>query len=151
MRDLRPEQADREVSWVVALLPTVQGDSFTLRTLFFNLLINALKFTRPREHARSEVLAEQRPGQFLIGVRDNGVGFDMRPSGRLFGFSQRLHSERDFEGNGMGLTLAHRCPPPRRAAVGREPARRGGHLLGRPAGVAWLAPERQFHRLTAAL
>jgi len=98
------EGAGRAIDWQVSELPTVQGDASLLERVFANLLSNALKYTRPRERARIEVGARsEAPGQVLLWVRDNGVGFDPAHAGRLFTPFQRLHSADEFEGNGVGL------------------------------------------------
>lgn len=111
--ELAPEREGREVELSVGDLPVCEGDPLLLRQVFFNLLSNALKFTRPREVARIEVgcrpaATPEAPGQPVIYVRDNGVGFDMRYAGRLFGVFQRLHREEEFEGTGVGLAIVQR-------------------------------------------
>jgi light-regulated signal transduction histidine kinase (bacteriophytochrome) len=89
-------------------LGTVQCDPNLIRQVFANLLSNALKYSRPRDqvciHAGQQVLGQER----TFFVRDNGVGFDMKHAGRLFGVFQRLHKARDFEGTGVGLVIVHR-------------------------------------------
>jgi len=106
--ELEPETAGREVRLTHDRLPTVQGDHLSLRTIFLNLLSNAVKFTTPKHEARIHVGCLERQEDYLFSVRDNGVGFDVRQSERLFGLFQRLHSERSFEGQGMGLALVRR-------------------------------------------
>ena len=83
-----------------------------------NLLSNALKFTRGRTPARIEVFsANGSHSAPVIAVRDNGVGFALEHAGRLFGVFQRLHSQAEFEGTGVGL-----------ATVKRIVARHGGRI-----------------------
>jgi signal transduction histidine kinase len=83
-----------------------------------NLLSNALKFTRGRDPARIEVFpAGGSPTAPVVAVRDNGAGFAPEEAGRLFGVFQRLHSQAEFEGSGIGL-----------ATVKRIVARHGGRI-----------------------
>ena len=100
----------RSIEWVLAPdLPVVQGDALLLREVWANLLGNAYKYTRPREHARIEVGWGVDPvkGRTFY-VRDNGVGFDTKYSTKLFGVFQRLHRASEFEGTGIGLALTRR-------------------------------------------
>ena len=100
----------RSIEWVLAPdLPVVQGDALLLREVWANLLGNAYKYTRPREHARIEVGWGLDPvkGRTFY-VRDNGVGFDTKYASKLFGVFQRLHRASEFEGTGIGLALTRR-------------------------------------------
>jgi signal transduction histidine kinase/DNA-binding response OmpR family regulator len=107
--ELKADEKDRDISWEIAPLPTVAGDAALLRLVMINLVGNALKFTRPRVHARIEIGAiTDSPDETLIYVRDNGVGFDMRYVDKLFGLFQRLHAAEDFEGTGIGLANVQR-------------------------------------------
>jgi light-regulated signal transduction histidine kinase (bacteriophytochrome) len=103
-----PEAESRNVEWNIAVLPSVRGDQPMLKIVFTNLISNALKFTRPREHPRIEIGSIQNPNETVIFVRDNGVGFDMKYVDKLFGVFQRLHRQEDFEGTGIGLANIHR-------------------------------------------
>jgi light-regulated signal transduction histidine kinase (bacteriophytochrome) len=107
-RDLSPETAGRRIDWHIGALPTVHGDPPLLRHVFTNLLGNAIKFTAERNPAEIEVGAREEPKRWVIYVRDNGVGFDQKLAGRLFGVFQRLHSEREFEGTGVGLAIVRK-------------------------------------------
>ena len=106
--DLSPELLGRKINWRIQSLPTVNADPSLLRLVFVDLLSNALKFTRPRETAEIEIGVREEPRRWVIHVRDNGVGFDQKFVGRLFGIFQRLHSEREFEGTGAGLALVRK-------------------------------------------
>jgi chemotaxis family two-component system sensor kinase Cph1 len=79
-----------------------------IKQVFQNLLANALKFTRPREHAMIEIFHRQENDKVLIVVRDNGVGFNKKYSDKLFGVFQRLHRAEEFEGTGIGLATVKR-------------------------------------------
>jgi PAS domain S-box-containing protein len=109
IEEMRSETANRAIRWTVADLPEVEGDPGLLKLVFFNLLGNALKFTRNRAEATIELLAEPAgEGLVAIEVRDNGVGFDMQYGDKLFGVFQRLHSQAEFEGTGIGLASVQR-------------------------------------------
>jgi light-regulated signal transduction histidine kinase (bacteriophytochrome) len=73
-----------------------------------NLLGNAWKFTSKLENASIEVGVAGSAGERIYVVRDNGAGFDMKNSGRLFGAFQRLHASKEFEGTGVGLSIVQR-------------------------------------------
>jgi light-regulated signal transduction histidine kinase (bacteriophytochrome) len=96
-------------------LPDCSGDAPLLKQVFVNLLANALKYSRQRDNAVVEIgcLPEvNRPGEpsarNVYYVRDNGVGFDMKFSDKLFGVFQRLHRQDEYEGTGVGLAVVHR-------------------------------------------
>jgi signal transduction histidine kinase len=109
LQELQPEIEGREIVWRIGELPVVEGNREMLRTVVVNLLSNAIKFTRPRRPAQIEVGCRgAREGETVCFVRDNGVGFDMRYAGKLFGVFQRLHRARDFEGTGIGLANVQR-------------------------------------------
>ncbi|WP_431263242.1 sensor histidine kinase [Roseateles chitinivorans] len=86
----------------------VQGDPTLLRMVLENLLGNAWKYSGKRDHAEIRFESEQRQGERVFVVTDNGAGFDMRFADRLFGVFQRLHSASDFQGTGVGLASARR-------------------------------------------
>ena len=107
-RELEPEMAGRQIEWHIGPLPTVEADRPLLRQVFANLLGNAVKYTGQREVARIEVTASAKDNDFVISVRDNGAGFDMKYVDKLFGVFQRLHTEQEFEGTGIGLANVRR-------------------------------------------
>ena len=77
-----------------------------IRQVWINLLSNAFKYTRKTQSPRIEVRGNLSDGNAMYEVRDNGAGFDMRYAEKLFGVFQRLHSQQEFEGTGVGLALA---------------------------------------------
>ena len=85
-----------------------RGDKALLLVLLRNLLGNAWKFTEKTENARIEFALNQTPSGAVYCVRDNGAGFDMVHSDRLFATFERLHSQDDFPGTGIGLTTVQR-------------------------------------------
>jgi chemotaxis family two-component system sensor kinase Cph1 len=99
---------DRRIEWRIGPLPEARGDATLLRQALLNLLSNAVKYTGRREVAEICVSAEETDSATIYIVRDNGIGFDMRYVGKLFGVFQRLHRVEDFEGTGIGLALTKR-------------------------------------------
>ncbi len=103
--ELRSAYPDRQVETRVAPGLRTRAEARLVKVVLQQLLANAWKFTRRRPEALIEVGSE--PGG-VIFVRDNGVGFDMEFAGKLFGAFQRLHGVEEFDGEGVGLTLAYR-------------------------------------------
>ena len=87
-------------------LPGCEGDRLLLRQVWNNLIGNALKFSRGRDPARIEIGHDDAHCAYY--VRDNGVGFDMQYSSKLFGVFERLHNDAQFEGTGLGLAIVER-------------------------------------------
>ena len=102
-------QPGREVDLQITPLPPAEGDPSLLRQVWYNLIGNALKFTRDRPQTHIEIGGNVAGPEFATYfIRDNGAGFDMRYADKLFGAFQRLHRPTDFEGTGIGLALVHR-------------------------------------------
>ncbi|HEX4584958.1 MAG TPA: response regulator [Burkholderiaceae bacterium] len=106
---LRQSAPEREVKAVIERNVRVDGDPSLLRIVLENLLGNAWKFTGEVDHARIEFGAFNRDGAQVCFVRDNGSGFDMNDVHKLFVAFQSLDSADQFEGNGLGLAIAHRA------------------------------------------
>lgn len=92
----------------VGALPAVQGDATMLRQVLENLVGNALKFSAGSPRPRVEIGVQDGNEGKAFFVRDNGVGFDMNYAGKLFGMFQRIHSEAQFPGTGVGLAIVQR-------------------------------------------
>ena len=101
-------EPEREVRFDVADGVSVRGDASLLKVVLEHLLSNAWKFTGACKNARIEVFALEWDGRPAVAVRDNGVGFDMNYSDRLFAPFQRLHSQDQFPGRGIGLAVVRR-------------------------------------------
>jgi len=108
VRDLGDEIIDRDLQWQIGVLPVVVADSAFLQLALRNLLANAVKYTRTRTPAVITISAEDQPDAWVFHVRDNGVGFNMKYSDKLFGVFQRLHRMEEFEGTGIGLANVRR-------------------------------------------
>ena len=105
---LGADTAGREIDWKVGTLPDIEGDRALIRQAYWNLLANAVKFTRTKHHACIEVGQRIDSSQVQLFVKDNGVGFDMKYADKLFGVFQRLHLQDEFEGTGVGLATVQR-------------------------------------------
>ena len=108
VEEIKAENRDRKVEVQIAKGMTASGDQRLIRILLVNLLNNAWKFTSTKTSAKVAVGTETVDGESRIFVRDNGVGFDMIYAHRLFGAFQRLHSQSEFAGAGIGLATARR-------------------------------------------
>lgn len=123
VEEQRKAAGDRRIDVVVGDLPAAEADFELLRVVLSSLLSNAFKFTRNAAQARIEVSGRRQGHHIVYAIKDNGVGFDPRYARRLFGFFQRMHTEAEFEGLGMGLALAKR-------------------LVERHGGTIWLEAEK---------
>ncbi len=106
--ELAAAAPDRDLHLTLSPLPPAQADAALLRQVLVNLLGNAIKYSRPVAAPRIELGSRVEGEETIYFVRDNGVGFDMKYVGKLFGVFQRLHTEAEFEGTGVGLALAQR-------------------------------------------
>ncbi|OWQ90879.1 histidine kinase [Roseateles aquatilis] len=149
IEDLIAEQnaqvKDRRIEWQVQQpLPKLWGDPVLLQVAVRNLIANAVKYTRPRDPARIEIAGIDTPEGIGLRVSDNGVGFQMKYVGKLFGVFQRLHQTEAFEGTGIGL-----------ASVRRIVERHGGQVQawGAPdvgARFSFVLPTREMQEASAA-
>jgi light-regulated signal transduction histidine kinase (bacteriophytochrome) len=108
VRSVEPDVRNRPVEWRVGPLPPTRGDAALLRQALYNLVDNALKYSRDRTPAIIDISGEQHASECVYTVKDNGVGFDMAYVHKLFGVFQRLHRMEDFAGTGIGLALTQR-------------------------------------------
>ncbi|WP_406696318.1 ATP-binding protein [Singulisphaera sp. Ch08] len=106
--DLRQREPGRDVSFVIEPGVSGFGDPRLLRLVLENLLGNAWKFTAKQPRATIAFERAETEGGRAYAVRDDGAGFDMAFAGKLFGAFQRLHSDRDFPGTGIGLAIVQR-------------------------------------------
>jgi PAS domain S-box-containing protein len=107
--DFQADTRKRNIVWEIHPLPAVRADPALLRLALVNLISNAVKFTGTRALAKIEIgCAPSSDDETVIFIRDNGAGFDPRYAGKLFGVFQRLHSQDEFEGTGIGLANVQR-------------------------------------------
>lgn len=105
-KELRTIYPGREVT-ISPLAPCV-GDERMVRQVFTNLLSNALKFSSHRTERMIEIGCIEQTSENVYFVKDNGAGFDMQHKDKLFNVFQRLHSQEEFGGTGMGLAIVKR-------------------------------------------
>jgi light-regulated signal transduction histidine kinase (bacteriophytochrome) len=107
--ELSEVEADRKIQLDLHPLPPALGTVAMIRQVWINLIGNAIKFTKEREIAVIEIgVTQGDDGGPVYYIKDNGVGFDMRYVDKLFGVFQRLHSQQEFPGTGVGLALVQR-------------------------------------------
>lgn len=105
---LTQDSQSSPVRFAIAELPPASCDAALIRQAWRHLLDNAVKFSRAKADATVEVGFRREQGRTIYFVRDEGVGFDMKYVGKLFGVFQRLHAQKDFEGTGVGLAMVRR-------------------------------------------
>ncbi|MDB6127489.1 MAG: hypothetical protein JWM35_1385 [Verrucomicrobia bacterium] len=131
IRDGRFDRPERPIEWHIAPLPTVSGDAALLRQVWSNLIGNAVKYSGRVPAPRIEIGTQPAatPGEQVFFIRDNGAGFDMRYVEKLFGVFQRLHSEAEFEGTGIGLANVRRIVTRHRGRVWAEGSPEAGAVF----------------------
>jgi signal transduction histidine kinase len=107
-QDLTTAQSRKRIDFQVDAAPPGMGDMALLRQVWVNLISNAIKFSSRKRRAVIRVHGENSESETVYSVQDNGAGFDMQYTHKLFGVFQRLHSAKEFEGNGVGLALVQR-------------------------------------------
>lgn len=113
------EEADAEVTH--DRLPTVQADAAQLGQVFQNLIANAIKFRREDVPPRIHISAERQGDEWLFSVTDNGIGIDAEHADRIFQVFQRLHTEEEYPGLGVGLALCKRIVERHGGRIWAEP------------------------------
>ncbi|MDE5582588.1 MAG: response regulator [Ruminococcus sp.] len=106
--ELKKLENGRDITLICGEIPKVKCDPVLIQLVCKNLLANAIKYTSKRKKAVIEISSTSTPTRTIIKIKDNGSGFDMAYSDKLFQVFQRLHSEEEFEGSGVGLALVNR-------------------------------------------
>ncbi len=101
-------ESSRQIEFIVRELPDALVDTVTMRQVWVNLISNSVKYTRNRDRAVIEIGSDKREDEQIYFIKDNGAGFDMLYYDKLFGVFQRLHSQKEFEGTGVGLAIVQR-------------------------------------------
>lgn len=108
LRDVMRDAEGRNIRWTIPELPIVFADGAMIKLALRNLLANAVKYTRHEAEAVIEIGVQENDIDWEFSVKDNGVGFDPKYAGKLFGVFQRLHRMDEFEGTGIGLASVRR-------------------------------------------
>jgi len=108
VKELKPEDPNRTFNVTIKKLEEISGDKNLLRQVFVNLISNAFKYTGKQKEVNIEIGSYINGVQCTYYIRDNGVGFDMNYYQKLFGVFQRLHSNNEFEGTGIGLSIVQK-------------------------------------------
>lgn len=106
--ELRSLEPERDIELKCQKLIKVKGDETLIGIMLKNVLQNAIKYTGKKDNAVIEIWSDSDLAYNIIHIKDNGVGFDMEYYDRMFGVFERLHSEEEFEGSGVGLALVYR-------------------------------------------
>jgi PAS domain S-box-containing protein len=106
--ELTTEEDRARIDFSVGHLPAAFGDAAMLRQVWTNLVSNAVKFSSKKERSVIEVSGRSDGSDTIYSIKDNGAGFDMKYSDKLFGVFHRLHGEKEFPGTGVGLAIVQR-------------------------------------------
>lgn len=98
----------KRITFTIADLSKAEGDTNMMRQVWMNFISNAIKFSAHRKQAVISVSCQEEENKLIYYIKDNGAGFNMKYKDKLFGVFQRLHSEKEFEGTGVGLALVQR-------------------------------------------
>jgi light-regulated signal transduction histidine kinase (bacteriophytochrome) len=104
---LRPRIDETRAIITAGALPKVRGDSTQIAHVFQNLFTNSLKYRKTDTRPEIHISAERAGNQWIVSVRDNGIGFEQKYAERIFGLFKRLHKE-EYAGTGLGLAICQR-------------------------------------------
>jgi len=108
IQELQPLRGDQPLNIKVGSIAPCFGDGNLLKQVWMNLISNAIKYSSKEKTPLIEIGSRMEADRIIYFVRDNGVGFDMKYADKLFGVFERLHSQDEFEGTGIGLALCKR-------------------------------------------
>ncbi len=135
--EFRQETDDKNIDFVVEDMPLVEADRSLITQVLTNLIGNSIKFTKQTENPKIEVGYTEEEEYYVFHVKDNGAGFNMKYYDKLFGLFQRLHSQEEFEGTGVGLSIVQRI-------ISRHNGRVWGEgEVGKGATIYFSLPKKQ--------
>jgi len=118
--DLLFDDKENKTEFKVDTLPPAKGDQSLIKQVWINLISNAIKYSKNKPGAIVEIGASEKGNEIVYYVKDNGAGFDMQYYDKLFGVFQRLHSQEEFEGTGIGLAIVQKIVSRHKGAVWAE-------------------------------
>jgi PAS domain S-box-containing protein len=118
--DIASAEAQQKIEIEIPPMPGIRGDRLLLRQVWSNLLSNAIKFTLAKDQRSIVLGGRTEEHRNVYFVKDSGAGFDMKDAGKLFGVFSRLHSDEEFEGTGIGLSIVRRVVHRHRGDVWAE-------------------------------
>lgn len=101
-------EVQQKMDFTIDDLPNIQADDILIRQVWANYISNAIKYSSHKLISKIHIGYEENQSHIIYFVKDNGVGFNMKHSSKLFGVLQRLHSEDEFEGIGIGLSIVQK-------------------------------------------
>lgn len=107
-REAAPGELADRITFVCDDLDEAHADPAMMKQVWMNLISNAVKFSSKKDHPRIEISSISFPEKIEYEIKDNGAGFDMQFSSKLFGVFQRLHTIKEFDGTGVGLAIVKR-------------------------------------------
>ncbi|MBC3796934.1 PAS domain-containing sensor histidine kinase [Acetobacterium tundrae] len=108
IQPVKEQEIDRKIEFKIEPMPLAFGDLEMMRSVWANLIENAVKFTRKKDLTKIVIGATENENEIIYYIKDNGVGFDMNYASKLFTVFQRLHLRKDYEGTGIGLATVQR-------------------------------------------
>jgi len=120
VNELLQNDYDKDYNIQITGLPPAEADAGMIKQVLMNLVSNAIKYSAKKEHPVIQIGGEDQDTYTLYFVKDNGAGFNMAYAHKLFGVFQRLHSQDEFEGTGVGLALIKRIIDKHHGAIYAE-------------------------------
>jgi signal transduction histidine kinase len=126
VNELLQHDLEKDYQINIGLLTSTEADQGMIKQVLINLLSNAMKYSSKKSIPEIEIGSKDEATRIIYYVKDNGVGFDMAYAGKLFGVFQRLHSQDEFEGTGVGLALVKRIIDKHKGEVWAEGVENNG-------------------------
>lgn len=124
--DFAKSEEGRNIELNLCDIPDAYVDEVTITQVWVNLISNALKYSKNNEVTRIDICSQETSAATTYYIKDNGVGFDMKDSAKLFSAFNRLHAQKDFAGTGVGLAIVHRIVTKHGGKVWAESTPNGG-------------------------